>query len=499
MTSTVGEQLLTDMKALDELLGAQRKVASKSSFEAMLKNQFQFMMGKLDHVAGQVSLSEAAAISNALTTSFWSAEQREALAEKVSSCTTLSSNRKARRPLQTLTAFSCYMTSSDKKLLASDAHCMIKVEGIVARCMALGLHLPSEPTVAHIAATMIECGIPAESDQAKWELLKAFKSSLKAKVKHAPQCLQHIAKYPSSPRELPPGIYKTCYGEEGPDSDASPSLGMSSSDIPKRKTNIKIRTTVPGRASTQTDMVMQMWNMMMGRLGGHSSGSRSDVKGLQIFAHTKKQKVLGDVDHPEAQSSSVAATPSTTTLAIVNKPEAVEAVKPEEPPVETDSQQTEVPKSQKNEDLFDLGSMHPNPPKPNNTRAKDNAKLVEEAFTQRESKKNLPQKDATQNLKPAGKAKAKASAKAKAKGSPKALCTPKKTDGVAKGRSKSITPPKPGDGTFHYKNGKIHRNDRSSCWRVFINKSDRCDKKVLFKGDEVSSFRKALAMIEAGK
>ena len=83
---------------------------------------------------------------------------------------------------------------------------------------------------------------------------------------------------------------------------------------------------------------------MMGRLGGHSSGSRSDVKGLQIFANPKKQKVLGDVDHPEAQSSSVAATPSTTTLAIVNKPEAVEAVKPEEPPVETDSQPTEVPK-----------------------------------------------------------------------------------------------------------------------------------------------------------
>lgn len=438
MASTVGEQLLTDMKALDELLGAQQKVASKSSFEAMLKNQFQFMMGKLDHVAGQVSLSEAAAISNALTTSFWSAEQREALAEKVSSCTTLSSNRKARRPLQTLTAFSCYMTSSDKKLLASDAHCMIKVEGIVARCMALGLHLPSEPTVAHIVATMIECGIPAESDQAKWELIKAFKSSLKAKVKHAPQCLQHIAKYPSSPRELPPGIYKTCYGEEGPDSDASPSLGMSSSDIPKRKTNIKIRTTVPGGASTQTDMVMQMWNMMMGRLGGHSSGSRSDVKGLQIFANTKKQKVLGDVDHPEAQSSSVAATPSTTTLAIVNKPEAVEAVKPEEPRAETDSQPTEVPKSQQNEDLFDLGSMHPNPPKPNDTKAKANAKLVERHLHRGSPRKIYLKRMPPKILSQLGKPRLRPRLRPRPKGAPKHFAPLKRPMGLPKvGRSPS--------------------------------------------------------------
>ena len=148
-----------------------------------------------------------------------------------------------------------------------------------------------------------------------------------------------------------PGIYKTCYGEEGPDSDASPSLGMSSSDIPKRKTNIKIRTTVPGGASTQTDMVMQMWNMMMGRLGGPQVVHGLMSRASKFLPTQKKQKVLGDVDHPEAQSPSVAATPSTTTLAIVNKPEAVEAVKAEEPPVETDSQTTEVPKSQKNEDF----------------------------------------------------------------------------------------------------------------------------------------------------
>ena len=478
MTSTVGEQLLHDMKALDELLGAQQKIASKSSFETMLTNQFRFMMAKLDHVAGQVSIGEAAAISNALATSLWTVQQREALAEKVSSCTTLGSNKKGRRPLQT-----------------SDAHSMVKMEGVVTRCMALGLHLPSEPTVAGIVATMIDCGIPAESDQAKWDLLKAFKSSLEAKVKHAPQCLQHIEKYPASPGELPPCIYKTCYEEEGPDANASLSLGMSSSDIPKRKTNIKVRTTVPGVASTQNDMLMQMLHILMSRAGGSSSGSRFDVQNLQNFGNKRKQRALGDL--PATQPSSQAATPSPTTLAFENKPEAVKSNA--EPPVETDSQPTEVPNGVKNEDWFDLGSFHT---KPNNTLAEDNAKLVEQAFTNRESKKKQPQGDpgaTPQNLKSVGKAKAKAKAKAKGKASPKAVCTPKKTPGVTKGSPKTITPPKPGDGTFHYKNGKIHRNDRSSCWRVFINKTDRCDKKVLCKGDEVSSFRKALAMIEAGK
>ena len=501
MTSTVGEQLLHDMKALDDLLGAQQKVASKSSFETMLTNQFQFMMGKLDHLAGQVSLAEAAAISNALATSLWTVPQREALVEKVSSCTTLGSNKKARRPLQTLTAFSCYLTASDKTLLASDAHSIVKLEGVVARCMALGLHLPSEPTVAGIVATMIECGIKAESDSAKWELLKAFKSIIKAKVKHAPQCIQHIVKYPASPGDLPACIYKTCYGEEGPDANASPSLGMSSSDIPKRKSNIKVRTTVPGVASAQNEMLMQMFHCMMERMGGSSSGSGFDVQNLQIFANKKRQKALGDV--PETQPSSRAATASTTTLALENKPEAVQPVKPQEPAVETESQQTEgsteVPKDVKNEDLFDLDSLNP---KPNNTRAEETAKLVEGAFANRESQKKQPQRDdngSPQNPKAVGKGKAKAKAKAKGKASPKAVCTPKKTSGIIKTSPKTITPPKPGAGTFHYKNGKIHRNDRSSCWRVFVNKTDRCDKKILFKGDEVSSFRKALAMIEAGK
>ena len=245
-------------------------------------------------------------------------------------------------------------------------------------------------------------------------------------------------------------------------------------------------------------MMMQMFHLKMGRLGGPSNGSRSDVKNLQIFANQKKQKVLGDLDHPETQSSSPAATPSTTTLAIANKPEAVESVKTEEPPVETDSQPTEVPKSQKNEDLFDLGSMRPNPPKPNNTiglRTMPN--LLKRHLHRRSPRKiNLKGMPLPKLLSQLGKPRLRP--RPKGSPAPKHFAPLKRPMGLPK-VVRRPSHPKPGGGTFHYKNGKIHRNDRSSCWLVFINKSDRCDKKVLFKGDEVSSFRKALAMIEAGK
>ena len=97
-----------------------------------------------------------------------------------------------------------------------------------------------------------------------------------------------------------------------------------------------------------------------------------------------------------------------------------------------------------------------------------------------------------------GKAKAKSKAKTKVKAD-KGSTKSKTTTKVSGAKSKKPSPPKAGEGTLFYGSGKIHRSDKSSCWRVFINKSDKIDKKVYWKGSEADSFKKALDMIDAGK
>ncbi|CAJ1358062.1 unnamed protein product [Effrenium voratum] len=53
-----------------------------------------------------------------------------------------------------------------------------------------------------------------------------------------------------------------------------------------------------------------------------------------------------------------------------------------------------------------------------------------------------------------------------------------------------------GAATTFYRQGKIHRSDATESWRVFVHKSDRCDKKIRWHGDEEGAWKKALHMID---
>ena len=65
-------------------------------------------------------------------------------------------------------------------------------------------------------------------------------------------------------------------------------------------------------------------------------------------------------------------------------------------------------------------------------------------------------------------------------------------------RKRPNRPPAPGVGaaTTFYRQGKIHRSDATESWRVFVHKSDRCDKKIRWHGDEEGAWKKALHMID---
>ena len=79
----------------------------------------------------------------------WSPEQKEFLAQGLASAMTHNeAGGSKRRPNQTMKSFVKFLTDSDLDALSdSELHPIQKVKRIVDRCLALGLHLPSESTI----------------------------------------------------------------------------------------------------------------------------------------------------------------------------------------------------------------------------------------------------------------------------------------------------------------------------------------------------------------
>ena len=121
--------------------------------------------------------------------------------------------RPSRRPLQTVQGFASFLTQKDM-LEDQGVHSSVKLQCVVSRCVGLGMHLPSEPTVKHIIATCIDLGLQAADSASKYRLLTEFKTQLKSRVKHAPKLLSHLhlVKYPADPLSLPEALRSTAYG-----------------------------------------------------------------------------------------------------------------------------------------------------------------------------------------------------------------------------------------------------------------------------------------------
>ena len=69
----------------------------------------------------------------------------------------------------------------------------------------------------------------------------------------------------------------------------------------------------------------------------------------------------------------------------------------------------------------------------------------------------------------------------------------------ATGKSMASRPAKmeTGDPTVFYKGGKIHRNEKATCFRVFMSEKDKCDKKVAWKTcGEDAAWEKARKLLE---
>ena len=485
--SSEGGKLLSELKSMCGFLDAQKKLLSPEAFANMRDNQVKFFELRLGQV-GSLTFDEASSLSSCFGDGPWTSVQKETFAKNLGECANTHAAKKGRRPLQTLKGFSLYLTLSEKTLLQGDAHNLVKLDAVVNRCFLIGLHLPSESCSGHVVATAIDYGVKAPTPKEKHSILKAFKQGLKTKVKHAPQCAIHLVTFPPLPTDLPDVIFKEAYAEEKPHMEDCEGKGVQ--NVPKRKTHKTVRENGMGMAgqlgelSPQEFMMQMCQNLMAARFGQ----SGEDPFNVQIFKNTKRQKAL---EQP---------TGSPSTQRDDSKPKEVLAIEngknlPVKGSPSEENKKHEKGNPESHPNLFDLEMVQP--PEGSNNKAEENAQTMADAFQKREEKK---QNSGDHEVTPVqGKAKAKAKAKAKTKVKADKGSTKSNTTKVSEATSKKPSPPKAGEGTVFYKSGKIHRSDHSSCWRVFLHKSDRNDRKVYWKGSEADSFKKALSMIDAGK
>ncbi|CAJ1406419.1 unnamed protein product [Effrenium voratum] len=185
-----GGEFVKDMVHMHSFLAAQKRILSAECFTNMLEAQAMSFGKRLDTLSGSISCGHCLHRSAAQTP--------------------------ARRPLQCLHGFANYLTEAEIGILQDQTtHDSVKLQCLVNRCVALGLHLPAEGTVKHIIASACDLqGLSAANADAKFRALQEFKVQLKARIKHMQRLPMdlHLAKYPADPNDLPQELYSAAYG-----------------------------------------------------------------------------------------------------------------------------------------------------------------------------------------------------------------------------------------------------------------------------------------------
>ena len=185
--ATSGSDLVKDMRHIHEFLDAQKKLVSAETMGKMQDGQAHSFARQLEN--SRLSLADAAALASTVAEGPWTALQAAMLGERISAAAASGvTERPSRRPLQTVQGFASFLTQKDIDMLEDQGvHSSVKLQCVVSRCVGLGMHLPSEPTVKHIIATCIDLGLQAADSASKYRLLTEFKTQLKSRVKHAPK------------------------------------------------------------------------------------------------------------------------------------------------------------------------------------------------------------------------------------------------------------------------------------------------------------------------
>ena len=304
----------------------------------------------------------------------------------------------------------------------------------------------------------------------------------------------HLESYPAKPENLPQELYNAAYSEEAPSEKGVTMMGVQAHVVPYRDTHTLVRSAKPtGNSAVSPDaFCMQLMHAFSKMMHGQG-GSQDSLPGFEVFSGKRKNKALADAVAPTGASAG-------PKLALEDQK--AENNSQEEKPANEQDQKGEMfslslPEEKKPADPKDqLDAMV------GTFQARGKARKIEaEKEKNNHANEDPPKAKAKAQPKAKGKAACKKVAKTAVKQSPPK--TPKGTSckkGSPQSSEKQPSAEKqkaPAAGqTFHWRGGKVHRSDRSSCWRVFLRAGDRNDKKVAFKEDCQAAFVRALRMIE---
>ena len=379
-----------------------------------------------------------------------------------------------------------------------------------------------------------ELGLDLGTPKQSLDLLNQLKTLYKAKAKKAKVDVSkqaHIIMYPKVPTEA---MIRDCYdADDPPVASVSSSAGTleclrRSSNKSKADQTALVPTMPAGPAMPPPAMPgfapnamqhaqqamafmgmdpMQAMMAMAARLfsqqGGQQSQQGQETPGLRIFAGSRGEVNLAAAPTPQAstpQGVAQAETPHGSPpgedsqdlqLAL---PDTAQVVSPEE---QAASVQLATQARQAAKATETPATKTPA------TKAKAKAKAKAKGKAKAKSQAKVEKESAEANVSGAtSSSKRKAcdddvdvapSPKAKAKPAAKAKARPEKIVFTQENRPPC---PEPKSGNTWYRKGKIHRNQGG--FRVFVNASDRCDKKVKIKdeNDCEAEWQKALKMID---
>jgi hypothetical protein len=355
----------------------------------------------------------------------------------------------------------------------------MKIEVIVHRCFLIGLDAPSEPAVGHIIATMLAISASTNLDpQSKHALVLDFKKKLKTKF-YKSVGAQSLVEFPMQPRNLPEELYASAYSNSPPTDQV---YDLFQQDVPLRRTSTKLKAEPSTSSASSLSLVAHQpqdigQQIVQGLLRGfmhptQTGHTNPGIPSLQIFkppsaaVPTQAHALPIQPPHVAASLALPAAASEAATMPVheVAPPLPIEYT--QTPPATHQSSPTQHQSAQKQG-----SSPLINPPVP---EVEFYSQKVIGALAARDDVKKRP----------AAKSTSQKAAKKKTS-SPKAGSTSKvrstaasKQHASPKHANKRPSLPGANAGTVFYMDGKIHRSESRQAWRVFIHKSDRCDKAI---------------------
>lgn len=457
------ERLVADIKDIGQLLQSQIAAVGASRVEAAIAaqcNQIVNRIGALPAATAQHAMQMTVAIQEGP----WSPDQKTSLIEAVNSKMIARSDEQApsdatRKATQTMTTFPAYLKQSDVDLmLDSGTHVMTKLTRAAEVCWRVGLYMPAEATVRHIVSVVLACHKVDYSAAQTYNFVQEFKTHIRSKtsLKHLPNLGYHIETYPGSPKDLRKELYESAYPDAPPaDFNLDCDLSKIAAGVAIRKnsrllfqpssSSMPSASGMPGTSNSAAAQFMQGMMMFASSLGMNQTTSP-----VRLLNPAPRSRLLAITDQAPSPDEALPAAPCGLTL-------------PAMQPAETANGSGSSPPAHvgvKKDDASALFDM-PNTETSARFTAQAQSSIFGGALAVRTEERRALKRPA-----------------------------------AAVEESQVEMPKKQGEPAVHYNGGKILRSDTQKCWRVFLNASDKPDKKVKFNNNPAKAWAAAMRMID---